>query len=271
MSGTVDDVIKLAKEQVGYDRFKDPEQGTKYGRWYAEYTGEAWCGQNGVPYCAMFVSWVLYHADVTCPWFPNAVAFDTHDRDILGTQFVDKYRLKIGDIVGFDWNVDTWGDHVGIVIDVYEDYVKTIEGNTDNGKVKERYRGYAEITCGVRPFYSADALRVTGIWDRATTIALQKDFGTVEDGVVSGQSSWACNNPGIKAGGCFNHGNGGSQLIMEMQKWLGVEADGYFGPITCKALMQAMQVPIEYPIEISKPSITITRIQQALIKRGTIQ
>jgi hypothetical protein len=50
--GTPDDVIRVAESQVGYSRWDDPEQGTKYGRWYeAEVDGPGVYdyGANGVP------------------------------------------------------------------------------------------------------------------------------------------------------------------------------------------------------------------------------
>ena len=59
MANSAADVIRIAAAEVGYSRWSDPEQGTKYGRWYAEKTGSGYYGTNGVPYCAMFVSWVM--------------------------------------------------------------------------------------------------------------------------------------------------------------------------------------------------------------------
>ena len=52
--------LDYARGEIGYSRYSDPEPGSKYGRWYANISGEAWCGASGVPYCAMFSSWCLY-------------------------------------------------------------------------------------------------------------------------------------------------------------------------------------------------------------------
>jgi len=98
-----------------------------FGKWY---------GFNGVPWCAQFVSYCLYACGFTdemqdkgkigfayCPsginWYKNQGAF---------------YRStpKIGDIVFFDWQRDGVSDHVGIVTQVLDDFVLTIEGNTSD-------------------------------------------------------------------------------------------------------------------------------------------
>lgn len=151
--GTAADVLRIAGNEVGYSRWDDPQEGTKYGRWYAEYTGQSWFGTNGVPYCAMFVSWVLNQANVTCNYFPSAIAFDERDTSGLGSAYVSKWNLQPGDVLAFDWDDDESGDHVGFVKAAYNDYVITIEGNTDNGIVAEKTRYYSSIICGVRPNY----------------------------------------------------------------------------------------------------------------------
>ena len=46
-------LLDVERGQIGYDRHKDPLQGTIYGRWLAELTGNSAYAQNGVPFCAM--------------------------------------------------------------------------------------------------------------------------------------------------------------------------------------------------------------------------
>jgi hypothetical protein len=99
---TVADLLKIAQGEVGYSRWNDPQEGTKYGRWYAQKTGASWYGASGIPYCAMFVSWVLDKAGVKCNYFPSAVAFDNSDRATLGGAYVSKYNLQPGDVISFD-------------------------------------------------------------------------------------------------------------------------------------------------------------------------
>lgn len=99
---TPNDLLRIAAGEVGYSRWDDPQPGTKYGRWYAEMTGTPYFGTSGVPFCAMFVSWVLNKAGVKCNYFPSAIAFDERDKGDLGNSYVNKYHLKPGDVIAFD-------------------------------------------------------------------------------------------------------------------------------------------------------------------------
>ena len=69
---TANKVLSIAAKEVGYSRWDDPKNGTKYGRWYAKKTGSSYFGTNGVPYCAMFVAWVLAQAGQKCSGMPTA-------------------------------------------------------------------------------------------------------------------------------------------------------------------------------------------------------
>ena len=235
MAGTVNDVLSWAASQVGYDRYDDPQQGTIYGRWYAEFTGVPWYGTNGVPFCAMFVSMGLYVNDVRCQHFPSAVAFDESDN--LGGRKVSKYALRAGDVVSFDWDDDNSGDHVGFVERVYDGYVQTIEGNTDNGKVKRKTRYLDVVICGVRPYYSdggGTTIAVDGDCYTATVSEWQRQLGTTVDGWITGQSRADADAvPAIRA---IWYGEGGSQLVRAVQRVVGASADGYLGKNTVKAL-----------------------------------
>ena len=238
MAGTVNDVLSWAASQVGYDRYTDPQPGTIYGRWYAKYTGVAWYGTSGVPYCAMFVSDGLVTCDVKCPHFPSAVAFDESDN--LGGRRVSKYNLLPGDVVAFDWDDDNSGDHVGFVEKVYSGYIQTIEGNTDNGRVARKTRYLSSVICGVRPYYAdsttekGGAIAVDGDCYTATVTEWQRQVGTTVDGFISGQSRLDARFvPAIRA---IQYDGGGSQLVRAVQRIVGASVDGYFGYETSKAL-----------------------------------
>lgn len=77
---------------------------------------------------------------------------------------------------------------------------------------------------------------VDGEWGPELTRRLQGFFGTPVDGIISGQyiGSW---NQRIST---LRKGSGGSQLIMAMQRHLGVAADGVIGPNTIRALQRRM-------------------------------
>lgn len=191
---TAQDLLDFAQGEVGYCRYDDPQQGTKYGRWYAEYTDVPWFGTNGVPFCAMGVSYCLFHVGVTCEGFPRAVAIDRRDGFV---RMVEPSDLKAGDVVGFDWDSDAGGDHVGFFKRWISDgwSFETTEFNTGNGVVANCTRYVSQVTCGVRPYYddSSDPSRDAGKLDTGgaagpkTVKAWQRQMGTHVDGVISGQ------------------------------------------------------------------------------------
>lgn len=106
--------------------------------------------------------------------------------------------LKPGDVVGFDWDADHTGDHVGIFVQwVQSGYsFNTIEGNTGNAEVKECTRYVSQVTIGVRPYYDgssnpsydAGMLDVDGACGPMTVMVWQARMGTAEDGIISGQT-----------------------------------------------------------------------------------
>ena len=221
---TASDLIRVAQSQVGYSRWDDPEQGTKYGRWYASITGSPYFGTNGVAYCAMFVSWCLDHANVQCEGFPRAVAIDRRDGF---NRMVEPCDLQPGDVVGFDWDSDKTGDHVGIVVARVGDMVtiRTIEGNTSGGRVAECERNVGQCTIGVRPYFDessspakeAGRLDVDGICGPNTVSYWQEQVGTPVDGSIWDQPAdndrWRRNVWAVEHG----RGNEGSALVRAVQ------------------------------------------------------
>ena len=84
----------------------------------------------------------------------------------------------------------------------------------------------------------ADQLKVDGKWGQATTLRLQKIFGTVQDGVVSNQRA-EYRQPGCYTGWEWeSNPSGNSDLIRAIQKKVGVTADGWIGPKTIRAMQK---------------------------------
>lgn len=243
-----EDLILVAKGEVGYSRWADPEQGTKYGRWYAQITGSPYYGASGVPYCAMFVSWCLDRANVSCEGFPRAVAIDARDgfNRALAPQ-----DARGGDVIGFDWDTDHKGDHVGIVTARTGDYVtiSTIEGNTGNGEVRECTRHLSQCTIGVRPYYDESSspakeqgrLDVDGIAGPNTVSYWQEQMGTPVDGEISDQ--YAENDRWHRNVWAVEHGRGyyGSALVRAVQRRVGAEADGQWGEDTTRQVQALLR------------------------------
>lgn len=93
-------------------------------------------------------------------------------------------------------------------------------------------------------------IAIDGYWGKDTTMLSQRVMGTVVDGIVSNQNqdmrkfmpncqitSWDFVSP-MKL-------RGGSQLIIAIQKMIGVEADGFFGMNTLRALQKFLKVNVD--------------------------
>lgn len=165
---TASDILRIAAGEIGYSRWNDPLSGSKYGRWYAT-IGGSYFGTNGVPYCAMFVSWVFNQVGQSLPGLPTA-ACGTIRNATKNTKYhvTNKKDAKAGDIVLFNWDgnlsVNNVSDHVGIVEKNCGSYIQTIEGNTSSGNsgsqsngggVYRRTRNWNVVQMIIRPEYGA--------------------------------------------------------------------------------------------------------------------
>lgn len=154
-AATAADVIKIARAEIGNT------DGAKYGKWYEtnidrnvnNYDFSAF----GVPWCAMFVSWVFAKAGAKCAGLPGAYCPTMVSTAKTTSKTVSLKNAKRGDVVYFDWDSDGIADHVGIVVDndYAGRYMATIEGNTDTtyGIVAKKTRPYGSVCAVVRPDY----------------------------------------------------------------------------------------------------------------------
>lgn len=160
-------VLSIAAGEVGYSRWDDPQAGTKYGRAFAEKVGNSYYGNSGIPYCCMFVWWVLEQAGMTVPGMPTASCTALRNACANAGMIVPKMSAKPGDIVIFDWpgSRDGANDHVGFVELNKGNYIQTIEGNTSSGAsgsqgnggvVARRTRDWSVVQDVIRPAYGSD-------------------------------------------------------------------------------------------------------------------
>ena len=280
MSNDASSVLSVARREIGYSRWDDPQAGTKYGRWFAQKTGEPYYGESGVPYCAMFVSWVFDQAGATCAGLPGA--YCPTMLSAASSRVVAIRSAQPGDIVYFDWGNDRVPDHVGIIEQNNGSYITTIEGNTSSGSsgsqgnggvVARRTRSWNVVRAIVRPNYggssstsssSSGKIAEDGYWGHGTTLKAQEIAGTPRDGVVSSQSKgWRSHLPGCTAGWEWSSNPQGSLLIKAIQRVLGVNPDGIFGPDTTRAFINRYGNGI-YDGELSYPSIAIKGFQRSL-------
>lgn len=118
-------VVRVAESQIGYQ--ERPTNRTKYGRWY---------GMDGVAWCAIFMSWVFWHAGHPLPRIATAKGF-AYVPDVVayakrhGQWRSASVRPEPGWLVVFSMG-GRRPDHVGIVARVLPDgRVETVEGNTN--------------------------------------------------------------------------------------------------------------------------------------------
>lgn len=271
------DVLRIAAGEIGYSRWDDPEEGTKYGRWYAEKHGQ-YFGSSGVPFCAMGVSWVLDQAGIEPPggafaYVPAGINAARAKHRLLA----DVEDAQAGDLVCFDWDDDDISDHVGIVEINAGGYLQTIEFNTapgssgsqgNGGGVYRRTRDWDSVTAVIRPTYDQSASTIGGLyedgyWGPRTTAALQQILGTPIDGIVSSQE--LTNRqlmPACTDGWEWEIDPDGSAVIAAMQARLGTPIDGIMGPTTINAL--SARYGIKNNGTLGSPSLTVAALQSAL-------
>lgn len=271
MTNNANDVLSVARGEIGYSRWTDPQAGTKYGRWYAQDHG-SYYGTSGVPYCAMFVSWVFAQSGASCAGLPEAYCpYILNKARSAGAVLSSKQSAQPGDVILFDWGGDGVCDHVGIVEKNFGSYVQTIEGNTSSGSsgsqsngggVYRRTRAWSTVKAVVRPSWgttgsqsgnsgsaSTSTVDVDGHIGPASVTAWQTQLGTTTDGVISNQStSDKAAHERIKA---ITYGSGGSDMVLALQKFLrakgyNISADRYMGKKTVTALQQWMRNSLGY-------------------------
>lgn len=266
MANTANDVLSEARKWIGYSRWTDPEQGTVFGRFYAQLVGSSYYGTNGVPYCAMFVSYVFNKAGAVCAGLPEAYCpYILNKARSAGKVLADKTKAQPGDVILFDWGGDGVCDHVGIVEKNCGSYVQTIEGNTSSGSsgsqsngggVYRRTRAWSTVRAVVRPSYgtsggsesvSKGTLDVDGYLGKASVAEWQRQLGTTSDGVVSGQD--AVNKDYLYRLTSVTWTQEGSPMVEALQRKLsgyGIAVDGYLGPKTVTAIQKWMREKCGY-------------------------
>lgn len=137
-----DDVIAVAESQLGYTEstrnYIVPEDGkgkkgyTRYGAWYGDPYGD---------WCAMFASFCLHYAQI------DGMPLDENCQNWINTlQKEEKYAdaadyiPSSGDLVFFNYDTDAASDHVGIVEEVSDEILKTIEGNSSDCVARREYQ-----------------------------------------------------------------------------------------------------------------------------------
>ncbi|MEK4305840.1 N-acetylmuramoyl-L-alanine amidase [Oceanobacillus sp. FSL K6-0251] len=101
---------------------------------------------------------------------------------------------------------------------------------------------------------------VDGKWGKSTTLALQKALGTPQDGFISKQPRNSVTQS--LYGNTVQFGNGGSNVVVALQRKVGAKADGKLGPATIRALQKALGTPQDGVL--SRPSMVVKELQRRL-------
>ncbi len=196
----VTDLCNVAKSQVGYHEssffdYSGTSTGsgniTEYGRWY---------GRQGY-WCNIFASWCGYVAGIPASIYPKLTSVGASYSSTLPSVGADCFsfssgrKLQAGDLIFCCTCSGGYGcvDHVGLVVDVDENTIYTVEGNMSDYVQACQYpasTGYssrlrARINYVARPQYENNAKTVADITDAATVKTVGNSVYSVFDVAVN--------------------------------------------------------------------------------------
>ena len=151
---TATDVLNLARSQIGTCEIPlKSNSGTPYHAWYGSFC-EGW------QWCAIFVTWVLFHVDPLLFWgLMTAYSGDYWNVGRMHLREIDISQIAPGDIVIWDKPIGGITDHIGFVETVAANTFTTIEGNSGDCVKRNANRPRVQTSsCRyyfVRPNYSA--------------------------------------------------------------------------------------------------------------------
>lgn len=146
-TGRIQNPIKLSDEKSEPYAF--------YSAWYiGGYQGkDGW--NPDTPWCACFVSWAAVKSGLLVKNDPNHLVFANVDAGMQAFQNTDGWQDAAGatpypgDYIFFDWTGDRRDpSHVGVVLDVSDDTILTIEGNSSGRVAIRQYDRHSEDIMG---------------------------------------------------------------------------------------------------------------------------
>lgn len=146
------DVLRIAKQELGYMERPAGSNMTKYGKWY---------GLDGNPWCMMFIQWVFTQAGFNLYKTASCTELMQRYKSRSPKQW-KTWGFKEGDILIYDFSGKKKNAcHCGICLttDPIACTVTAIEGNTstssnDNGGiVMTRCRSVRSVIGAIRPNY----------------------------------------------------------------------------------------------------------------------
>ncbi len=200
----VTDIVNVAKSQVGYHEssyydYSGSSTGsgnvTEYGRWY---------GRQGY-WCNVFASWCGYVAGIPSSIYPKLTSVGNSYYSTLPSvgaecfAFSSGRPLQAGDLIFCCTCSGGYGciDHVGLVVDVDENTIYTVEGNmSDQVKAcqypaSSGYSSYlhARINYVARPQYENNAKTATTLTEATTVKTVKNSVYALYDVAVNYQQA----------------------------------------------------------------------------------
>lgn len=240
-----DKIVEIALSQKGYQEGYNND--TKYGEWY---------GLNYNPWCAMFVSWCANQVGIPEDIIPKFAGCTTGFKQMtaMGITTNEHITPEKGDLIFFDWDISGDYDHVGIVTEVKDGMVYTIEGNHNDCVDEYKYplnasyiKGYAKPRYDdapepPKPEADSDVLAYQKSWN----LTYGKEYGFIEENGVYGKETEWSKHKVYLAKGMTNHLVGWCQCRLKYHKGYGlgdtgVNHDGVdddFGNITKEVVEQ---------------------------------
>ena len=155
---TAEEVLAIARGELGEKESPANSNRTKYGKWF---------GLDGYAWCMMFVMWVFAQVGAL-KLLPKRTASSgdlMRAAKAAGCWVTKDYRP--GDVVIYDFPGGAATDHTGIIEKVTLTGVVAIEGNTsqsgsqsNGGMVCRKTRPYSQIVGVVRPNYQKEDKRM---------------------------------------------------------------------------------------------------------------
>ncbi len=148
-----EDILDLARGEIGYCESPAGSNRTKYGAWY---------GLNGQPWCVMFLQWLFHQAGAAALLPARTASCGTLMRAAQAAGLWTAAPYRPGDLVIYDFPGGAATDHCGIVETAEAAAVTAIEGNTavgndsNGGAVLRRRRSLDLVAGAVRPRYTEE-------------------------------------------------------------------------------------------------------------------
>lgn len=127
-------ILKIARAEVGYHEGRSGSHWNNIQKYSKEVPGLQW--SNGQPWCATFISWCAFKAfgAAAMTFYPRTASTDAGAKWFKDRKQWSEYPA-IGAQVFYGFHGDM--NHTGIVYDFDNDWIYTIEGNTNASGSRE--------------------------------------------------------------------------------------------------------------------------------------